>query len=377
MPRRGRTQVRLMLIGLLTWALSGTAGLATLHSRAELHLGWAAAQAVFGLAFWVNTRLPWELKRGTLEIAALAVEVGCALVITAWSSYGFEPALFVIIAGQAPFCLSLPHSWLLVVGQTAAAGLISATLERPLSSLGGLAMYLSLQVFALGAATLAISEFRSRRALLRVHAELMATQTLLAENSRHRERLRIARGLHDDLGHQLTALSLQLEVASHCAQGSVVDPIVAAQRLTRELLSTTRTVVGSLRAEAPIALEIALRSLASGMPHPRVHLTIPEDLTVDDPAHAETVFHCVQEALTNAARHSDARNVWVSLVGGLGEIEVQAHDDGRGTETITLGHGLTGMRERLEQIGGRLDLHSAPGAGFTIHAWVPRAARGA
>jgi hypothetical protein len=63
MPRRERTQVLLMLIGLLTWALSGIAGLATLHSRAELHLGWAAAQAVFGLAFWVNTRLPWELKR--------------------------------------------------------------------------------------------------------------------------------------------------------------------------------------------------------------------------------------------------------------------------------------------------------------------------
>jgi signal transduction histidine kinase len=377
MPRRERTQVLLMAVGLLTWALSGIAGLVTLYSRAELQLGWAAAQALFGVAFWVSTRLPWELKRGALAIAALLVEVGCALVITAWSSYGFEPALFVIIAGQAPFCLSRRYAWLVVVGQTAAAALVSATLDRPLSSLGGLAMYLSLQVFALGAATLAISEFRSRRALLRVHGELKAAQTLLAENSRHRERLRIARGLHDDLGHQLTALSLQLEVASHRAQDSMVDPIVAAQRLTRELLSTTRSVVGSLRAEAPIALEIALRSLASEMPHPRIHLSIPEDLKVDDPAHAETIFHCVQEALTNAARHANARNVWVSLVGGPGAVEVQAHDDGRGTEAITLGHGLTGMRERLEQIGGRLDLQSAPGAGFTIHAWVPRATRSA
>ena len=136
MPRRERTQVRLMLIGLLTWALSGIAGLATLHSRAELHLGWAAAQAVFGLAFWVNTRLPWDLKRGTLEIAALAVEVGCALVITAWSSYGFEPALFVIIAGQAPFCLSLPHTWLLVVGQAAAAPGGRQDVERPADEVG-------------------------------------------------------------------------------------------------------------------------------------------------------------------------------------------------------------------------------------------------
>ncbi|MGH7720132.1 MAG: sensor histidine kinase [Gemmatimonadaceae bacterium] len=376
MPRRERAQVRLIVVGLLTWLLSATAGAITLHARGQMRVGWLVAQGLFGVAFWVNTRTPWELRRGRLEIAALSIQVASALLIAAWSNYGFEGALFVIIAGQAPFSLSRPNAWLLVVAQTAAAGLLGAALDRPLGSLEGLAMYLALEVFALGAATLAIDEFRARRALLRVHSELLATQALLAESSRHAERLRIARALHDDLGHQLTALSLQLEVASQVAQGLVAERISVSQRLTRELLTDIREVVGTLRAEPPIALEGALRALASGFPHPRIHLTLP-DLTIDHPAHAEAIFHCVQEALTNAARHADARNVWVELVVGPEGVEVHARDDGHGTETISPGHGLAGMRERLEQVGGRLDLQSTPGRGFTVRAWVPRLTRSA
>ena len=218
-------------------------------------------------------------------------------------------------------------------------------------------MYFALEVFAVSAATLVIDEFRARRALLRTHAELLATQTLLAESGRHAERLRIARSLHDDLGHQLTALSLQLEVAGHLARGSPVEECVTiSQRLTRELLTNIRNVVGALRTE-PLVLEVALRALASGIPHPRIHLTLP-DLTLERPSHAEAIFRCVQEAVTNAVRHADADNVWVELVVGSDAIEVRARDDGHGTETIAPGNGLVGMRERLEQIGGRCNFRA-------------------
>jgi signal transduction histidine kinase len=375
MPPREGAQFRLSLVGLLTWLLSGIAGAVTLGARGQLSIGWLLAQALFGVCFLLNTRKPWDVRRGTLEVAALAIQVASALFITAWSDYGFEGALFVIIAGQAPFSLSRPAAWLLIASQTTAAGLIGAALDRPLGSVGGLAMYLALEVFALSAATLAIDEFRARRALLRTHAELLATQTLLSESSRHTERLRIARGLHDDLGHQLTALSLQLEVARQIARGGPVEEYVAiSQRLTSELLTNIRDVVGSLRTEPPIALDVALRALASGIPYPCIHLTLP-DLTVERPSHAEAIFHCVQEAVTNAVRHADARNVWVELIAGAEGIEVRARDDGHGAETISPGHGLLGMRERLEQIGGRLHLQSEPGRGFTVHAWLPHVTR--
>jgi signal transduction histidine kinase len=375
MPPRERAQVRLLLVGLLTWLLSGIAGAMTLYARGELSIGWLFAQAVFGAAFLVNTRKPWDVRRGTLEVAALCIQVASALFITAWSDYGFEGALLVITAAQAPFSFSRQTAWFLTAVQTVAAGLVASALDRPLGSLGGLAMYFALEVFAVSAATLAIDEFRARRALLRTHAELLATQTLLAESGRQAERLRIARGLHDDLGHQLTALSLQLEVAGQLARGSPVEECVTiSQRLTRELLTNIRNVVGALRTEPPLALEVALRALASGIPHPRIHLTLPER-SIERPSHAEAIFRCVQEAVTNAVRHVDADNVWVELVVGSDGIEVHARDDGHGTETIAPGNGLVGMRERLEQIGGRLQLQSAPGRGFTVQAWVPHVTR--
>jgi signal transduction histidine kinase len=103
-------------------------------------------------------------------------------------------------------------------------------------------------------------------------------------------------------------------------------------------------------------------------------LTLP-DLTVERPSHAEAIFHCVQEAVTNAVRHADAHNVWVELVIGAEGVEVRARDDGRGTEAISPGHGLAGMQERLEQIGGRLQLQSEPDRGFFVRAWVPHVTR--
>jgi signal transduction histidine kinase len=375
MPHRERAQVRLTLVGLLTWLLSGIAGAVTLYARGQLRVIWVLAYALFGVAFLFNTRKPWDVRRDALDVMALGIQIAMALLITAWSDYGFEGALFVITAAQAPFSLTRPAAWSLVAAQTVAAGLIGLALDRRLGSFGGLAMYFALEVFAVSAAMLAMDEFRARRALLRTHAELLAAQTLLADSSRHGERLRIARGLHDDLGHQLTALSLQLEVASQVArEGPIAESVKTSQRLTRELLTRLREVVGTLRAEPPIALEVALRALASGVPHPRIHLALP-DLAVHDPAHAEAIFHCVQEAVTNAVRHADAHNVWVELVVGGDGIDVRARDDGHGAETVSPGHGLVGMRERLEDIGGHLRFESAPGRGFTIHAWVPHVAR--
>ena len=98
-----------------------------------------------------------------------------------------------------------------------------------------------------------------------------------------------------------------------------------------------------------------------------------DDLPATDPLRAQTVLRCVQEIVMNAVRHAHAANLWIELSQSDRELSIVAKDDGRGAKEIRLGHGLVGMRERLEAVGGRLDITSEATRGFTVSAWIPLA----
>jgi signal transduction histidine kinase len=83
----------------------------------------------------------------------------------------------------------------------------------------------------------------------------------------------------------------------------------------------------------------------------------------------------VQEVITNALRHARAKNIWIALTQTDDGITMEARDDGRGAEQVGAGNGLSGMRARLEELGGRLRVASAPRREFVVSAWLP--ARGA
>jgi signal transduction histidine kinase len=197
---------------------------------------------------------------------------------------------------------------------------------------------------------------------------------LLVDSSQVSERMRIARELHDLVGHHLTGLSLNLEVASHLAQGKAQEHIQTAQSVTKLLLQDVREVVNSLRGDDSFDLGRAIRTLTKDIPKPRIHLDVPEDLGIYDPVRAETILRCVQEIITNTVRHSSAENLWIELVKTADGVEVRARDDGRGVKQLKPGNGLTGMRERVEQVGGRLEIESAPNAGFCLIARIPTSA---
>jgi signal transduction histidine kinase len=86
---------------------------------------------------------------------------------------------------------------------------------------------------------------------------------------------------------------------------------------------------------------------------------------------AQAIVRCVQETMTNAIRHAAARNLWIEVAREAGEVRVRARDDGRGAVGLRPGNGLLGMRERVEQVGGRLELESRPGHGFEVRARLP------
>ncbi len=105
---------------------------------------------------------------------------------------------------------------------------------------------------------------------------------------------------------------------------------------------------------------------------PHVHVTVAEGLVVDDPLQAHAILRCVQEVITNAMRHAQARNLWIRVDERADGITLTARDDGRGVDAVTWGNGLRGMRERFEELSGRVDFSSRPGAGFEVQAFVPK-----
>jgi signal transduction histidine kinase len=220
--------------------------------------------------------------------------------------------------------------------------------------------------------TVASQQAEEREAQRRLISELRATRALLAESTRIAERMRIARELHDLIGHHLTALSLNLEVASHLSNESAAVHVRKAQTTARLLLADVREAVSELRQDDAIDLTQALQSLIDGVPSLHVHLTIPPRFSVEDPRRAQVLLRCVQEIITNTARHAGARNLWLAFTYEEETLlSLCARDDGRGASDITPGNGLSGMRERLAEFGGSVTMESEAGQGFALSIRLP------
>jgi signal transduction histidine kinase len=194
---------------------------------------------------------------------------------------------------------------------------------------------------------------------------------LLAQGARISERLRISRDLHDLIGHHLTALTLNLEVASHMVEGRSKEHIEQAKSVAKLLLTDVREVVSTMREQGAIELSQALHTLAEGIPRPVIHLEMPENLLVEDPQRAQVILRCTQEIITNSLKHAQAGNLWLNIKQDQDGLSIHAKDDGTGTNQLEEGNGLLGMGERLRQLGGKLSIESDLGDGFSLNAWLP------
>ena len=103
-------------------------------------------------------------------------------------------------------------------------------------------------------------------------------------------------------------------------------------------------------------------------------MDIQQPLTVDDPERAHVLLRCAQEAITNAVRHADARNLWLNAGNDGESITLQVRDDGSGTDQLANGNGLQGMHERLHQFGGQLEIQTRAGRGFQLTMTLPAGA---
>ncbi len=342
-------------------------------------LGWALSYLAFGIFYvgairGLGSRVTsWRNGWLVLAMSASAIAIGY------FSRSGLTGVLLMIMSGVLPWLQSWRRALAWVVAVSVLMVPVYALRLDDYTLATGVAqgaLYLSFALFVLLTGMVAKSEAEAREEQKRLNAELRATRVLLAESTRMSERVRISRELHDLIGHHLTALSLNLEVASHLVQGKAVEHVRQAQSLARLLLSDVREVVSQLREGDDIDLGKALRALTEGIPEPVIHLDIPSDLSIDDPRRAQVLLRCAQETITNTIRHARARNLWLSFARDPeGGWRMSARDDGLGSEQLEAGNGLSGMRERLAQIGGRLSIETGKGRGFSLEAHIPEEAK--
>jgi signal transduction histidine kinase len=216
-------------------------------------------------------------------------------------------------------------------------------------------------------------------------AELVRSSAAAERAAAAEERTRIARELHDVIGHEVSLIALQADAAAAAlalAPERAAAPVAVIRGAAADALAEMRRVVGLLRtpgeddgdglrpqpglADLPALAE---RSRAAGvevrLEAPPASVPVPHSVQL-------TVYRVVQEALTNAARHSPGSAVRIRVTAGPEDLCVEVRDTGSrgGTVATGGGHGLTGMRERVRLLGG--DLHAGPaGGGFAVTARLP------
>jgi signal transduction histidine kinase len=355
----------LSLAGLLAWGAIGfelvwgrpdtPAWLSTATPPAAL----AALHLLFLLLFI------WPNKNRAVVLGQLLV----ALCLMLLARAGSLPILLIIVMAQVAHLWSSRIAGLIFIVVNVLMYFIYARIWLYPSPLVMTIMYMSFQGFAAITSWYAVSAERTRDQLAAINAELLGTRSLLDASVRDSERLRISRELHDVAGHKLTALKLNLKALQRNSEFAPVPELQIAADLSDELLQDIRAVVQQLRLHDGSPLREALQALAAPFPQLTLQLQLDEACQGLSITEAEVILRCVQEALTNAIKHANAKRVDVRLNQQGHVWQLNISDDGHALPEARMGNGLNGMRERVESLGGQL--HCLAEKGMPLSAQWP------
>ena len=225
---------------------------------------------------------------------------------------------------------------------------------------------------------------------VRIRRERAAAAARIEEEEARRqvseERLRMARELHDSLGHYLSLISVQSGVALSLNQElpeQARTSLATVKQASKEALSELRSVLDILRQDgeraprSPTATLARLSDLVAQATAPGLEVRAETEGSVRPlPFGVDlAAYRIVQEALTNVARHAGPATATVRVIYGEDDVTVQVDDDGGGRtgdpQPPASGNGIAGMRERVAALGGELDVGPRPGGGFRVRARFP------
>jgi signal transduction histidine kinase len=218
---------------------------------------------------------------------------------------------------------------------------------------------------AVGTLFVALSDGRAALEARRAQLEQLTRLLLRAQED---ERRRVARDLHDEAGQVLTAVKMELDREGRVeASGLVAHALTQVRDLSNLLRPRVLDELGLVPALRGLVDDFAKRThIAAAFEAEPALGALPADLEV-------ALYRVVQEALTNVARHSEARHVEVRIERGNGAVTVSVQDDGRGLVGSPAPHlGLMGIRERVTELGGSLSVDGSSGSGFRLEASIPQ-----
>jgi len=318
---------------------------------------------------------------------AAPVAVGVVAVVASFAESTLVPRDFIapLVGGAAVFLIAQLPDWRqAVAGLALAVGVQAIVVHNdPRGQLGQFVFMSLLFVvvwiagFALGRKFVEADEARERAARAEREREQRARDAVAEE------RARIARELHDVVGHSVSVMTVQASGVRRLLrpdQEREREALLVVERTGREALAEMRRMVGVLRRpeEAPaLAPQPSLEHLdrlveqarEAGLP---VELRVAGAVVELPPGVDLTAYRLVQEGLTNAIKHSHATRAEVIVSYGDSQIEVVVSDNGNGVGNGGGGgHGLVGMRERVSVYGGELDAGPQPGGGYRLRAKLP------
>src|SRR6266849_4008723 len=219
------------------------------------------------------------------------------------------------------------------------------------------------------------------------HQQLKEYAGQVAELATTRERNRLARDIHDTLGHYLTVINVQLEralVFRDKKPEEAVQALSDAKRLASEALQDVRRSVGTLRTTQELPeFTPSLTGLVERVRSDTcaVELNMEGDEDSFSKQRLLALYRAVQEGLTNVQRHAGASHIWIDLHFRKREATLVLRDNGHGFDAASWqqgeperdgGYGLQGLQERLELLGGGLQIESAPAQGTTLRVTLPK-----
>lgn len=238
--------------------------------------------------------------------------------------------------------------------------------------------FLAAIIFVAVFTQLMVNEQHARLELAAAHQKLREYAAQVEELAVVQERNRLAREIHDGLGHYLTAINIQIKAAQALTEQdpqNMKTALADAQTLTQEALADVRRSITSLRADPTTSRPLTetlgglLKDVgASGM---GVDFQVRGTARRLAPQIEFTLYRLAQEGLTNIRKHAQATQASLQLEYQIDGVRLILEDNGQGAEQTEGGFGLMGVRERVELMHGTLNVQTAPGQGFRLEAKLP------
>ncbi|MCX6029101.1 MAG: sensor histidine kinase [Chloroflexi bacterium] len=379
---------RLSIVAYLTLAGVTAAGLWQID---RILLRWLALGLLVGFGL-LHSRLPEQNgspQSRRLANLIIAAQTGLVLALIETTRIGFPFIfLFFILSVTVMLYNPLRLGLMWLGGFVLLTGWFFFEQEGLSSGLQAMAIYAGGYLF-FGVITNALTQARltqRQNALLlgelqHKNRQLEAYAAQIETLAVVEERNRLAREVHDSIGHRLTTAAVQLEGAQRLAANEPARAaalIGAGRQQVREALQDLRRTVGRLREPVEIELSLpqALHRLATSFQEATglaVHLELPENACEVTSSQRLALYRTAQEGLTNIQRHAAAHQAWLHLACSPDRISLQVMDDGCGllTGTPSTGFGLAGLRERAAQLDGAITLADRPGGGTILAIQLP------